>query len=121
MSIKLLVTNTEYKHNENIETVLSCEKNLQERTFEKYQKSKVHPNNTGEKFLRKNCEILYKTQKKKPILNLKNLMKGRKTQFAVCKNKLRDNQILRKIINRIDQHTNSSSGCFKRFKGEGFE
>ena len=33
MSIKLLVTNTEYKHNENIETVLSCEKNLQERTF----------------------------------------------------------------------------------------
>ena len=66
MSTKLLVTNTEYKHNENIETVLSCEKNLREKNFEKYQKSKLHPNNTGEKLLRTNYEILYKNQKTSP-------------------------------------------------------
>ena len=34
MSKKLLVTNFEYKHNENFETVLTCEKYLQEKILE---------------------------------------------------------------------------------------
>ena len=51
MSKKLLVTNFEYKHNENFETVLTCEKNLQEKSFGRCQKSKAHLNKTGEKVL----------------------------------------------------------------------
>ena len=64
MSKKLLVTSFEYKHNENFETVLTCEKYLQEKSFGRSQKSKAHLNKTGEKVICKNCEILCETQKR---------------------------------------------------------
>ena len=62
-----------------------------------------------------------RNSKKKPIFNLETLLKARKSKCAVCKSNLRDNQTLRKKNDRIDQHTNSSSDGFKRFKDEGSE
>ena len=64
MSNKLLVTDTEWKPNKNFETVLSCGKYLQEKSFGRCQKSKAHFNKTGEKVLCTNCELLCETQKR---------------------------------------------------------